>query len=341
MLRFAAQSFGDAAIAVEPASADASFRSYWRIASAGRTAIVMDAPPDKESLEAWLDIGERLRGAGLHTPAIAAVDHVQGFIAMEDLGTRAYLAELDELSADRLYGDALDALMRMQTRVDTRSLPLFDDAFVRMELELLPQWLFGRHLDFAMSTRERSDLDAAFDVLAATIRAQPQCFMHRDYHSRNLMICTDDAVDAAPGLLPNPGIIDFQGAVVGPLTYDAASLLRDCYIAWAPARVDAWLGAYRQRLAQARVPGAQVDAATFRRWFDLTGLQRHLKVLGIFCRLWYRDGKAQYLDDLPLVWRHVIEVTRAHRDLGALADLLERARGGRDLTLPRHQESAP
>lgn len=311
---------------LEAASADASFRSYWRATWTDHTTrIVMDAPPELERLDAWLDIGARLRKAGLHAPAVYAVDAEQGFVLMEDLGARAYLTELREQTVDALYADALDALLGMQTQVDTTDLPAFDDAFVRMELELMPEWFLHRHLGLTLGDEKRASIDRAFAALVAAIREQPQGFMHRDYHSRNLMIVADH----------KPGIIDFQGAVVGPVAYDLASLLRDCYIAWDGERVDGWVEDYRQRLEHAHLIDHHVDAMHFRRWFDLTGLQRHLKVLGLFCRLWYRDGKLQYLMDLPIVWDYVIHVARAYNELAPLADLLERALGDRDIAEPR------
>jgi aminoglycoside/choline kinase family phosphotransferase len=333
--RFVEQALGEAA-AVAPASADASFRSYWRATLAdGSTRIVMDAPPDKEDIRPWLDVGARLRSAGLHTPQVFAADPAQGFVLMEDLGSRAYLAELDAASADHLYADALDALARMQATVDPSGLPPFDEAFLRMELNLMPEWFLQRHLGLQPTPAQRATLDAAFDALVAAARAQPQVFMHRDYHSRNLMVVEARDPHQPGELANNPGIIDFQGAVIGPITYDPASLLRDCYIAWEPRRVEGWLESHRRRLVDAQLVAASVDAATFRRWFDLTGLQRHIKVLGLFCRLCYRDGKRQYLDDLPLVWRYVISVARTHAELVPLADLLEAALDSRDIAVPR------
>jgi len=336
--------------AIEPASADASFRSYWRISvadnarpstpaadgiatareTAARTYVVMDAPPDKEDIGPWLDVGSRLRSAGLHTPDVLAVDRANGFVLMEDLGTRLYLPELTESTADVLYADALDALLKMQTHADAAGLPHFDEAFLTQELELMPEWFLRRHLGQSIDCDAWDEIEVAFRTLITSARAQPQSFMHRDYHSRNLLV-----VDAN-----NPGVIDFQGAMIGPITYDLASLLRDCYIAWDAERVEGWLESHRQRLLHAHLIDTHVDAARFRRWFDLAGLQRHLKVLGIFCRLWYRDGKPHYLDDLPLTWRYVISVARRYAELNPLADLLERALGDRDIRQPRAETVA-
>lgn len=332
-LQFATARLGAAPARLEPASADASFRSYWRVTTAdGDTRILMDAPPGKEDLTPWLDIASRLRAAGLHAPKVFAADGGQGFVLMEDLGDATYLPRLDATSVDRLYGEALEALLRMQTRVDTEGFPDYDRERLVAELELMPQWFLGRHLGFTPSCEEWDVIEAASTRLIAAALEQPRVFVHRDYHSRNLLVC--EARDDARALA-SPGIIDFQDAVLGPVTYDLVSLLRDCYITWPPERVAAWAEDYRQRLLEAGVLDAAVDSARFRRWFDLMGLQRHLKVLGIFARLWYRDGKRQYLGDLPRVWDYTLAVARVWPEFAQLAALLERARGGRDLTEPR------
>lgn len=309
---------------IEVASADASFRSYWRVGDGTGTWIVMDAPPDKENTAPWLDIGARLHRAGLHTPEVLAADLDKGFVLMEDLGTRTYLPELSAATADTLYGDASAALALMQ-HVDTNALPVFDRAQIVMELELMPEWFLRRHLDFAASCEQWDIVESAFTFLIHAALEQPRCFMHRDYHSRNLLITSTN----------NPGIIDFQGAMLGPLTYDLASLLRDCYIVWPAGRVDQWLQQYRMRFS------ADVDAATFRRWFDLIGLQRHIKVLGIFCRLCYRDGKPGYLADLPRVLDYVLGVARRYPELTDFAALLEHAVAARDIQIANPKPQTP
>jgi aminoglycoside/choline kinase family phosphotransferase len=309
---------------IAPASADASFRSYWRVECAHSTRILMDAPPDKEPIAPWLDIGARLRAAGVHAPEVFASDVQQGFVLMEDLGTRTYLPELNDASVDRLYGDALAALANMQVRADTAGLPPYDRARLVAEMELLPEWFLRRHLGFAPSCEEWDTIEAAFTFLVHVALEQPRAFVHRDYHCRNLLVTDANS----------PGVIDFQDAVAGPVTYDLVSLLRDCYIAWDEARVEAWLEMHRVNLRHAGLLDAAVDHAQFRRWFDLIGVQRHIKVLGIFCRLWYRDGKAQYLRDLPLVWHYFTSVAQRHPELVDFSALLQRAVAGRDLTLP-------
>ena len=316
---FVAHALDSPAFALSPASADASFRSYWRVQSAQRTWVVMDAPPPQEDIRPWLDIGTRLRGAGLHAPEVFASDAARGFVLMEDLGTRTYLPELSDANADVLYGDALDALLRMQRDVDAHDLPVFDATRTIPEMELFGEWFLRRHLAFTPSCDQWDVIEHALRLIANAADEQPRRFMHRDYHSRNLLIATHD----------NPAIIDFQGAMHGPIAYDLASLLRDCYIAWPIERVHAWVEQYRQRLVAAQL--INVDGAQFRRWFDLIGLQRHIKVLGIFCRLWYRDGKPGYLADLPLTLDYVLSVARRYPPLADFCTLLQRAVGERDI----------
>ncbi len=363
--RFAALALADDALSIEPASADASFRSYWRVqrrvrasdsreedvrpdapgagrgiaaepvaAEAGATYLVMDAPPEREDIAPWLDVCARLRAAGLHAPAVFAEDRAQGFVLIEDLGTRTYLPELNEASADALYADALDALARMQTAVDTTGLPAYDRGRLVAEMELMPEWLLARHFGFTPSCEEWDVIEAAFTFLVHAAQEQPRAFVHRDYHSRNLLVGRESREQADRNILASPGIIDFQDAVVGPITYDLVSLLRDCYIEWGAARVDGWMESHRERLLAAHRINPEIDITRFRRWFDLMGVQRHVKVLGIFCRLHYRDGKAQYLGDLPLTWRYTLDVARRYPELVDFADLLERARGERDIAQP-------
>jgi aminoglycoside/choline kinase family phosphotransferase len=325
----------DDSLTLEPASADASFRSYWRTHHHGRSWIVMDSPPAQEDPRPWLKIGAQLAAAGLHVPEVRAHDLTQGFLLIEDLGSRLYLSALRDNNADALYGDAMHALLRMQQRVDTTDLPRFDRALVLQGLDIMPTWFLERHLGSAPDADERKILDAAFELIARNHQEQPHGFVHRDFHSRNLLVVENTAAITAPDIdasvLASPGVIDFQGALHGPLTYDLASLLRDAYVVWAPARVDAWVESFRQRLLAAERIDHRVDQARFLRWFDLTGLQRHLRVLGQFYRLWYRDGKPGYLADVPRVYDYVISVARRHYDFADLAALLQRRVGERDL----------
>ena len=313
------------ALTLEPASADASFRSYWRGHVDGQPVIVMDSPPAQEDPAPWVAIGQRLASAGLHVPKVMVADLAQGFLLIEDLGTRTYLPELSDATVDALYSDALDALLRMQSRVDTSGLPAFDHAWQTMEMEIMPTWLLERHVGVTLDCADWEIVEQAFTVILRTLAEQPRAFMHRDYHSRNLLVTAERS----------PGIIDFQGAMSGPITYDLASLLRDAYIVWDNERVEGWVEAYRLRLLDARLLDDTVDTDRFRRWFDLAGLQRHIKILGLFCRLCYRDGKPGYLNDLPRVWRYVLDTARRHADMAPLADLIEARIGERDLTQAR------
>jgi aminoglycoside/choline kinase family phosphotransferase len=337
----------DPGLTLASASADASFRSYWRTRHQDRSWVVMDSPPAQEDPRPWLAIGAQLAAAGLHVPAVYAHDLEQGFLLIEDLGTRLYLPALNEDTADALYGDAMDALLRMQTRLDYSGLPPFDHTVLASGLEVMPEWFLGRHLAHTPDRGEWDVLEAAFDVILRNALEQPRCFVHRDFHSRNLLIVDNNNPGIiapellspgiiAPGLL-SPGIIDFQGALAGPITYDLASLLRDGYIAWPRERVEGWVESYRLRLKDARLIGSEIDRQRFLRWFDLTGLHRHIRVLGQFYRLWYRDGKPGYLADVPRVYHYVISVARSYPELAEFVALLERHTQGRDLT---HVEAA-
>jgi N-acetylmuramate 1-kinase len=319
-------SLGNPSLTLESASSDASFRSYWRTHHDGRSWIVMDSPPAQEDPHPWLAIGEQLAAAELHVPAVYDKDLEQGFLLIEDLGSRLYLPALNEATADALYGDAMNALLCMQSRMDHHDLPPFDRDLMMRGLEIMPEWFLGRHLGHKPDGSERDVLEAAFDVIIRNAQEQPHCFVHRDYHSRNLLIVDHN----------NPGIIDFQGALSGPITYDLASLLRDGYIAWPRERVEAWVESYRRKLMDAHLIDAEVDARQFLRWFDLTGLHRHVRVLGQFYRLWYRDGKSGYLADVPRVYHYVISVARSYPELADFVALIERHAQGRDLTKVTH-----
>lgn len=312
----------DNSLTLESASSDASFRSYWRTHHDGQSWIVMDSPPAQEDPRPWLKIGQQLAAAGLHVPAVHAQDVEQGFLLIEDLGNRLYLRELDEHNADTLYGDAMDALLRMQTHMDHRELPPFDRDVLVRGLAVMPEWFLGRHLGHTPSCGEWDVLEAAFELIIRNAQEQPRVFVHRDYHSRNLLVVERN----------NPGVIDFQGALAGPITYDLASLLRDAYIVWPRERVEGWVESYRQRLRDAGAIGADVDAKRFLRWVDLTGMHRHVRVLGQFYRLWYRDGKPGYLADVPRVYEYVISVARSYPELADFVALIERHAEGRDLT---------
>jgi aminoglycoside/choline kinase family phosphotransferase len=299
-----------------PASADASFRRYFRITRDADTYIVMDAPPDREQLGPFIRVAALLAGIGLNVPTILARDLPRGLLLLSDLGTRQYLDELPANgAADPLYGDALRALESLQLAHPdvARELPRYTEALLMGEMDLMPEWFLKRHLQIDLPAAELAALRRVFETLAQEAASQPQVIVHRDYHSRNLLVSAHH----------NPGIIDFQDAVWGPLTYDLVSLLKDCYIAWPAARVRAWVLGHRERLRQCglALPGDERD---FLRAFDLMGLQRHIKVLGIFARLYYRDGKPQYLKDLPRVLQYVKDTASEYPDMAPLAQLLAR-----------------
>ncbi len=320
-LGFARDALELPALQLVSASSDASFRSYWRTVGAAPERIVMDAPPEREDIGPWLAIAERLQRAGLNAPRVLAQDLVNGFLLISDLGNDLLLPALNAASVDHHYSEAMRAVLRMQTAINASDLPVYDESRLVTEMELLPTWFLQRHLGMDIACEQWDVIELAFRALLTNAQAQPQQFVHRDFHSRNLML-------SEHGL----GIIDFQDAVRGPLTYDLVSLLRDCYIEWPQSQVEDWVEAYRKQAVNAGLTSA--DPTRFLRWFDLMGLQRHIKVLGIFCRLWYRDGKAGYLGDLPLVWRYTREVGRRYSEVAPLIDLIETAVGERDITQP-------
>jgi aminoglycoside/choline kinase family phosphotransferase len=309
------EDLGFAGSHIEPASADASFRRYFRLSRGGDSYIVMDAPPEKEAVAPFIGVARSLLGIGLNVPVILARDPERGLLLLSDLGKRQYLSDLlAGREVERLYVDALDALVRLQTRGDeaAHALPPYDRAALIREMELFPEWFLGRHLRFQPTSAERVMLDRLFETLAQSALTQPAVFVHRDYHSRNLLV-TDEA---------NPGILDFQDAVRGAATYDVVSLLKDCYIAWPRERVIGWLLKFREKLRRAGLE-LGVDDKELIRQFDLMGLQRHIKVLGIFARLFYRDGKAGYLEDLPRVLAYTREAAALYPETAEFARYIE------------------
>ena len=301
---------------LEPASNDASFRRYFRIRSAlGATRIVMDAPPPQEDTRPFQHAAEVLKASGVSVPAVIAADATQGFLLLEDFGNETFLKRLnvDAAAAPALYRDAWRALVTMQQASAPGVFPAYSRELLLRELMLYPEWYLARHKDIRLDANETQVLHEAFERILANNLAQPSVFVHRDYHSRNLMVLPDGR---------NPGILDFQDAVYGPITYDLVSLLRDAYIRWDEAQALDWTIRYWEAARAAALPVA-ADFSDFYRDFEWMGLQRHLKVLGIFARLYYRDGKSAYLADMPMVLEYVLQVVRRYVDLAPLARLIQ------------------
>lgn len=291
-----------AGLQLAPVTGDAGFRSYFR-SNTLPPFIAALAPPEHENNPAFVNIAIAMAKGGVHVPRIVAVNYEQGFLLQEDLGTTLYLDVLNNESQGRLYDSAEATLLQIQKLpADSTLFPSYDATLLRRELELFSEWFVSALLDVKLDAQARNLLDDVFTALLNSAAQQPQVVVHRDFHSRNLLVLDDGGV----------GVIDFQDAVFGPLSYDLVSLLRDCYIRWPQSVVEQRVEGFRRKLlAQAEAQGEAVtlpDSEAFLRWFDLMGLQRHLKVLGIFARLSLRDGKARYLDDLPLVLRYVLEV---------------------------------
>lgn len=290
----------------EPVSGDASFRRYFRVwqhtnqvpaAADGVPFIVMDAPPEREACEPFVAIARHWHLQGIAVPEIVQADLKQGFLLLEDFGDQLMLGQLSNDSADTLYRNALDelALIARQASPEHYPLPLYNATLLEQEMALFPDWLLEQTLGMSLENSERALLDTTFSLLRESALAQPEVTVHRDYHSRNLLVRPNT---------PRPGVIDFQDAVIGPVTYDVVSLLKDCYIQWPEARVYSWLEMYRQRSLDAGLHRADQD--TFRQWFELMGMQRHLKAAGIFARLSIRDGKHGYLKDIPRTLQYLI-----------------------------------
>ena len=301
-----------ARFSLTPASVDASFRRYFRAALPdGRSYVVMDAPPDQEDCRPFVHVARLLRAAGVHAPEVHAEDLAQGFLLLGDLGTQTYLQELNADNAARLLGEATDALLRWQLATRPGELPPYDEALLRREMNLFPEWYVARHLKVRLSDSQNNSLEQIFRLLVKSALAQPAVYVHRDYMPRNLMLSD-----------PNPGVLDFQDAVLGPITYDMVSLLRDAFVSWDEERVLDWSARYWEKAKRAGLP-VETDFAEFWRAFEWMGLQRHLKVLGIFARINYRDGKPKYLEDTPRFTRYARAVSERYAALAPLARLLD------------------
>ncbi|MEM8513101.1 aminoglycoside/choline kinase family phosphotransferase [Massilia sp. MP_M2] len=301
------------------ASVDASFRRYFRYdvvadmqAKLGATLVAMDAPPERENVPAYVHVQGLLLEAGVSVPAIAARNVEQGFLLLSDLGNTTYLSRLSIDNAAFMYSDAVDALLKFQMASQPDVLPEFDRAFIMRELGIFPEWYLGKHLGVTLDAKQQAQLDKVFEAIASNVLSQQQVYMHRDFHSRNLMFLDQNS----------PGVLDFQDAVYGPVTYDLASLLRDAYIQWDEDMVLDWVVRYWQSAKSVGLP-VNPDIDAFYRDFEFMALQRHLKILGIFCRLNYRDNKAHYMGDLPTVLDYVRKTANRYNELKPLLRLLD------------------
>jgi hypothetical protein len=337
--------YPDQTFTLAPASADASFRRYFRATFAdGSTKVVMDAPPQHENCEPFLHIGKLFEAAGTHVPHVYAQDLTHGFLLLSDLGNTTYLQALNQSNARQLYGAATDALIKIQLASRENELPPYDEALLRRELNLFPEWYIAKHLGVTLTEKQQAKLEEVFKRILANNLAQPRVYVHRDYHSRNLMFVDptrwggahecgriDQSATPANGSLreervvavePNPGILDFQDAVYGPITYDLASLFKDAYVKWEEADIMDWLIRYWENARKAKLPVSE-DFGEFYRDYEMMGVQRHIKVLGIFARLYHRDGKDGYLKDMPLVFEYLYKACVRYIDLKPLQVLLE------------------
>jgi aminoglycoside/choline kinase family phosphotransferase len=310
--RWLSQQLSGERFSLEPASADASFRRYFRATLGdGRSYVVMDAPPDKEDCRPFVHVAALLERAGVHAPRVHAQDLDNGFLLLSDLGTATYLEKLDAHNADSLMGDATDSLIRWQLATRPGELPPYDEPLLRREMQLFPDWYVKRHLNLALAPRQQELLERVFRLLIESALAQPKVYVHRDYMPRNLMVSE-----------PNPGVLDFQDAVLGPLSYDPVSLVRDAFVSWEEERVLDWTVRYWEKAKRAGLP-VDADFGEFWRAFEWMGLQRHLKVLGIFARINYRDGKPKYLADTPRFVRYARDVAKRYAALAPLLGLLD------------------
>lgn len=294
---------------LQVASEDASFRRYYRVTCDEKSFIVMDAPPEKEDCSPFLDVSARLHKSGVNVPQVFASDLDRGFLLLSDLGTELYLDSLNPENADRLYRDAMAALLRIQLSAPTENLPPYNETLLLREMQLFRDWLLEKHLGIMLNPGEQAALAELLAWLKDAALSQPQVFVHRDFHSRNLLVTE-----------PNPGIIDYQDAVLGPCTYDLVSLLKDCYIKWPREKIASWLQVFHDGFSVDR--GSLPAAEDFKRSFDLMGVQRHLKASGIFARLYHRDGKSAYLKDIPRTLSYILDLQADYPELDGLVNLL-------------------
>jgi hypothetical protein len=308
-LQWARDVLGDTGIDLARASVDAGFRSYWRTTGNTPARIVMDSPPGLEDVRPWLRLHALLDGGGVRVPHVLREDVDAGFLLLEDLGTQTYLQVIDASNADALFDAAVSQLLKIQA-IDPAGLPAYDEPLLRRELRLFDEWFLGRHLGLALDGEGVRVLEDAYDRLVQAALAQPRVLVHRDFMPRNLMPASD-----------GPAVLDFQDAVAGPIAYDVISLFKDAFLSWPEPRVRAWVDRYHQRALAAGLPVPTIDA--FRRDADWIGVQRHLKVIGIFARLRHRDAKPKYLQDVPRFFAYLDEVLPRHAELAPLKAFID------------------
>lgn len=310
LLAWTQKALQDSNCYIKPASNDASFRSYWRVFSKDTTYIVMDAPVEHENCESFIDISTRLDKTGAQVVRVIDKNLDLGFLLLNDLGNVQYLDVLNGETCIELYTDALNALFRIQQTTNTQNLPKYNEQLLQIELDLFSEWFIGKHLNYELDKQQRDILNKGNQLLIANALEQPQTFVHRDYHSRNLMKTKNN----------NPGILDFQDAVIGAVTYDLVSLLKDCYIKWDEEIINSLSDGFRVKYNQHN--NTTIESSQWQKWFDLMGLQRHLKVAGIFCRLNYRDHKPNYLKDLNMTLCYIKTTCIKYKEFLPLLNLI-------------------
>jgi hypothetical protein len=313
---------GTNAFNLKPASEDASFRTYHRLFLKNKTFIVMDAPPEQENCKAFIKITKKLRACDVNVPIIHNVNIEQGFLLLSDLGNDLYLDKLNKSSIYELYSDALSTLVAIQVLVNVGGVDGYDKSLLIREMNLFREWLIEKHLNIKLSDSQVKILTKLFDLLVNNALQQPKVFVHRDFHSRNLMVTKEN----------NPGVIDYQDAVYGPISYDLVSILKDCYIKWPKEEINKWVDFYLNKLYEEKAQ-YRINRDEFVRWFDLMGVQRHLKASGIFARLSHRDGKHNFLEDIPRTLSYILDLKEAYEELRPICIILE------ELVLPRLKEN--
>jgi hypothetical protein len=303
---------GTSVFNLRPASEDASFRTYHRLFLKNKTFIVMDAPPEHEDCKSFIKITKKLHACNVNAPAIHNVNIEQGFLLLSDLGDNLYLDALSDSSIYDLYSDAISSLVDIQNLANVGGLNDYDAILFRDETNLFTVWLVEKHLQIELNENQKKDLDKLFSLLISNAEQQPKVFVHRDFHSRNLMITKEN----------NPGIIDYQDAVYGPISYDLVSLLKDCYIKWPQEEINKWIDFYINKRNEEKSK-LKINRDEFIKWFDLMGVQRHLKASGIFARLSHRDGKHNFLKDIPRTLSYILDLKETHKELLPICIMIE------------------